>query len=105
MKTPESVFPHGDPHIMGNGRDVEPRDHAKILREIFSQGLKLARFGGGGEITRFICGYLVCDPQLSKAFLPGLPPRSKTLAEHFLSLNHFVPVPYIELVCSISSNV
>ena len=67
------VFPHGDPHIMGNGPDVELRDHAKILQEIFSQGLKLMRMGGGGEITRFICGYLVCDPQLSKVFLGGLP--------------------------------
>jgi len=71
------VFPHGDPHIMGNGRDVEPRDHAKILQEILSQGLKLARMGGGGEITRLICGYLVCDPQLCKAFLGGLPPIFK----------------------------
>ena len=71
------VFPHGDPHIMGNGRDVEPKDFAKILHEIFSQRLKLARMGGGGEITRFVCGYLVCDPRLSKAFLGGLPPIFK----------------------------
>jgi AraC-like DNA-binding protein len=71
------VFPHGDPHIMGNGRDVEPRDHGRILEEMLSQGLKLARMGGGGEITRFICGYLVCEPQLSKAFLGGLPPIFK----------------------------
>src|SRR5205814_1037181 len=48
------VFPHGDPHIMGNGRDVEPRDHGRMLEEVLSQGLKLARGGGGGEITRFI---------------------------------------------------
>src|SRR5512142_1459448 len=33
--------------------------------------------GGGGEVTRFICGYMVCDPQLSKAFLGGLPPMFK----------------------------
>ena len=71
------VFPHGDPHIMGNGCDVEPRDHGRILQEIFSQGLKVARMGGGGEITRLVCGYLVCDPQLSKAFLGGLPPIFK----------------------------
>ena len=23
------VFPHGDPHFMGNGRDIEPKDFAK----------------------------------------------------------------------------
>lgn len=71
------IFPHGDSHLMGNGRDVEPKDNAKFLQEIFSQGLKVARMGGGGEITRFICGYLVCDPQLSKSFLGGLPPMFK----------------------------
>jgi AraC-like DNA-binding protein len=71
------VFPHGDAHIMGNGHEVEPRDNARILQEILAQGLKLARMGGGGEITKFICGYLVCDPQLSKAFLGGLPPLFK----------------------------
>lgn len=71
------VFPHGDAHIMGNGRDVEPRDHGRMLEEILAQGLKLARMGGGGEITRIICGYLACDPQLSKAFRGGLPPIFK----------------------------
>ena len=71
------VFPHGDPHFMGNGRDVEPRDNGAILEEILAQGLKIARMGGGGELTRFICGYLVCDPHLSKAFLGGLPPVFK----------------------------
>jgi AraC-like DNA-binding protein len=71
------VFPHGDPHIMGNGRDVAPKDNAKLLQEIFSQGLKLARMGGGGEITKFVCGYLLCDPHLSKSFLGGLPPIFK----------------------------
>jgi AraC-like DNA-binding protein len=71
------VFPHGDSHFMGNGREVKPRDFGGILKEIMSQGLTLARMGGGGEITRFICGYLVCDPQLCKGFLGGLPPIFK----------------------------
>jgi AraC-like DNA-binding protein len=71
------VFPHGDPHIIGNGRDVEPRDHGRMLQEIMSQGLKLVQMGGGGEITRFICGYMSCDDRLSKAFLGGLPPMFK----------------------------
>ena len=71
------VFPHGDPHVLGNGRDVEPRDHGQLLQEILSQGLKLTRSGGGGEITRLICGYLICDDRLSKTFLGGLPPIFK----------------------------
>ena len=71
------VFPHGDAHIMGNGRDVPSRDYEKMLQEVLSQGLKPASMGGGGEITKFVCGYLACDPQLSKAFLGGLPPVFK----------------------------
>jgi len=71
------VFPHGDAHILGNGRDIEPRDHGRMLQDILAQGLKLARMGGGGEITRFVCGYLLCDAQLSRAFLGGLPPIFK----------------------------
>lgn len=68
------IFPHGDPHIMGNGRPVTPIDYAEELERIFSQGLKVARIGGGGEITRFVCGYMACDPHVSKVLLGGLPP-------------------------------
>lgn len=32
---------------------------------------------GGGEITRFVCGFLVCEPRLSEVFLAGLPPMLK----------------------------
>jgi AraC-like DNA-binding protein len=68
------IFPHGDPHIMGNGAPVAPVDNAQELERVFSQGLTLARMGGGGEITRFVCGYMACDPHISKVLLGGLPP-------------------------------
>jgi len=71
------IFPHGDPHIMGNGPSVRPVDGAKELQRILSQGLRLSRLGGGGELTKFICGYMTCDPQLSRTFLGGLPPIFK----------------------------
>ncbi|MGB8475697.1 MAG: AraC family transcriptional regulator [Candidatus Acidiferrum sp.] len=71
------IFPHGDPHFMGNGSAVKPVDMAVELERILSQGLKISRAGGGGEITRFICGYMTCEPQLSQVFLGGLPPVLK----------------------------
>ena len=71
------IFPHGDPHIMGNGPSVKPVDSAQVLQRVLSQGLKVSRLGGGGEITKFICGYMACDPQLSRTFLGGLPPIFK----------------------------
>jgi AraC-like DNA-binding protein len=71
------IFPHGDAHIMGNGSPVTPVDNEQELQRILSQGLKVCRFGGGGEMTKFICGYMTCDPQLSRVFLGGLPPILK----------------------------
>jgi AraC-like DNA-binding protein len=71
------VFPHGDPHVLANGSPVAPVDSAKELKRILSEDLKLYRHGGGGEVTRIICGYLACEPQLSKILLSGLPPILK----------------------------
>ena len=66
------VFPHGDPHFLGNG-SAEPVDSMKTFGRNLSEGLKLARFGGGGEVTRFVCGFMVCEPRLAQVFLAGLP--------------------------------
>ena len=71
------IFPHGDPHIIENGPPTKTVDIAQELARIVAQGLKLSRIGGGGEITRFICGFMACDPQLSQVFLSGLPPVFK----------------------------
>jgi AraC-like DNA-binding protein len=71
------VFPHGDAHLLGNGFPEKPVDSVKTFAKNFTQGLKLARFGGGGEVTRFVCGYLACEPRLSEVFLAGLPPILK----------------------------
>jgi AraC-like DNA-binding protein len=67
------IFPHGDPHILRNGSPVAPVDNAQELERVLSQGLKVSRLGGGGELTKFICGYMACEPQLSGVFLGGLP--------------------------------
>lgn len=73
------IFPHGNPHILGNGSPVkpEPMDYEQELQRMFAQGLKVRRLGGGGEMTKFICGYMTCDPQLSGVFLGALPPIMK----------------------------
>jgi AraC-like DNA-binding protein len=65
------VFPHGDAHTMASSIGAQPRqmDAQAILRE----RPKMLEFGGGGEATRFICGYLVCDPRLSQPLLAALP--------------------------------
>jgi len=71
------ILPHGDPHALRNGPFIKPTDHAEQVRQVFAQGLKVSRMGGGGEVTKFICGYMACDPQLSQVFLGGVPPIFK----------------------------
>lgn len=71
------IFPHGDSHFLGNGSPERPVDSFKTFAKNLTQGLKVARFGGGGEITKFVCGFLTCDPRLSERFLAGLPAMLK----------------------------
>jgi len=71
------MLPHGDPHIMENGPPTLTVDESDQLGEVLAQGLKLWRLGGGGEVTKFVCGYMACDPRLSQVFLSGLPPLFK----------------------------
>ncbi|HSQ24951.1 MAG TPA: AraC family transcriptional regulator, partial [Pyrinomonadaceae bacterium] len=71
------VFPHGDAHFLGNGWPEKPVDSFQTFAKNLTEGLPLARFGGGGELTRFVCGFMACEPRLSEVFLAGLPPMLK----------------------------
>ncbi len=71
------IVPHGDGHLLGNGPPVTPVDRSLVIKQVLSQGLKVTRMGGGGDVTKFICGYMSCEPQLGRVFLAGLPPILK----------------------------
>lgn len=71
------TFPHGHGHVLGSGRRVTPIDAGTALPGVLERGLELLHLGGGGAPSRFICGFLACDPRLSQAFLGGLPPLIK----------------------------
>ena len=71
------IFPHGDAHALGCGSPEKPVDALQTFAKNISQGLKVIRFGGGGEVARFVCGFLACEPRLSQVFLAGLPPILK----------------------------
>jgi AraC-like DNA-binding protein len=66
------IFPHGDAHILGNGPS-RPVDSLRVFAKNLSNGLKVARHGGGGELTKFVCGYMACDASLSEVVLAALP--------------------------------
>src|SRR5262249_32088977 len=71
------IFPHGNAHVFESGGSSTAVNVAIGLQKVFSQGLRLSRMGGGGEITRFVCGFMVCEPALCQVFLASLPPMFK----------------------------
>jgi AraC-like DNA-binding protein len=72
------VFPHGHEHRIKNGSPAHLVDNGPILGEVFSSNdLKLVKVGGGGPVTRFVCGYMACEKDLSSMLLGGLPPIFK----------------------------
>ena len=68
------VFPHGDPHRLSGGSGANQIESAAVLRKIATRDLSPMRAGGGGATTRFVCGYLTCDPLLCGPILESLPP-------------------------------
>jgi AraC-like DNA-binding protein len=67
------MIPHGDSHILENGKATKTLKDSEHLDEVLSQGLKLWRLGGGGEPTKLVCGFMAYDPRFGEAFLRGLP--------------------------------
>jgi len=68
------VFPHGEAHHISSGKDaIQPFPNYGITAKIKSRDLTPLRAGGGGRTSRFVCGYMSCEPLLSRPILNGLP--------------------------------
>ena len=68
------IFPHGDPHLISSGTDsADPQQMSAILHKVKTRDLSALRSGGGGATTRFVCGFMSCDPHVSRPILDGLP--------------------------------
>lgn len=67
------IIPLGDAHSVSNGRPTELIDSGKSLGRFLAGDLRTMRLGGGGEQTRFICGYFGCERHADRLFLAGLP--------------------------------
>lgn len=72
------VFPHGDAHVLTSEPAGGTKDETGVVqRKVESRDLTMLQAGGGGCRTRLVCGYMGCDPQLSRPVLSGLPPILK----------------------------
>lgn len=67
------VFPHGDSHHLSSGSGGSPIESAALLQKVMTRDLSPMHAGGGGTTTRFVCGYLTCDPLLCGPILQSLP--------------------------------
>lgn len=66
------IFPQGDAHRMTSTPGVTPASGAK-LDVVLSRRPRQLAYGGGGVVTRLVCGYLACDARLAHMLLAGLP--------------------------------
>ncbi|HET6545681.1 MAG TPA: AraC family transcriptional regulator [Rhodanobacteraceae bacterium] len=67
------VFPHDHRHLLGSDLRLTPVDANSVTPKAPPGELIQLRHGGGGEATRFVCGYLACNRRVSRALLSALP--------------------------------
>jgi len=72
------VVPRGGPHEMTSGKEARPPfPNYGINEKVRARDLSPLHAGGGGPTCRLVCGYMNCDPYLSRPILSGLPPVFK----------------------------
>jgi len=72
------VFPHAHQHHMTSEKGAAaPFPDYGISAKIKARDLRPLQAGGGGATSRFVCGYMTCDPYISRPILSGLPPVFK----------------------------
>ena len=70
------LFPQDDRHLMGSDLHVAPLEADNLSLEDAGPGQERfvrVRHGGGGEVTRFVCGYLACNRSVLRPMLEALP--------------------------------
>ncbi len=67
------VFPQGHAHRMTSEPGLPPAKGAR-LEAVLARRPRQINYGGGGPVTRLVCGYLACDTRLARMLFQGLPP-------------------------------
>lgn len=71
------VVTHGDPHDMCSAVGVAPKLSDAMKAKLRAHDFTTMQAGGGGDVARFVCGFMVCDPLLCSPILRSLPPAFK----------------------------
>jgi len=62
---------------MCSAEGVQETDMSPVLEKLQARDLRTMQAGGGGELSRFVCGFMACDPVLCQPLLHGLPSAFK----------------------------
>ncbi len=68
-----AVIPQGEAHRMNSEPGLPPID-GMPLEDLLTRRPAEWHFGGGGQATGMVCGYLACDARLARMLFAGLPP-------------------------------
>ena len=67
------LLPQDDTHVLGSDLQLAPFDSTALVSLPPAGEMIQLRHGGGGEATRFVCGYLLCDRRMSRPLFDSLP--------------------------------
>jgi AraC-like DNA-binding protein len=67
------LLPHGDAHVMASARDVTALPAWELYSTPPPGEVVGLRCGGGGDVTRLVCGFLACEKGLCNPLLESLP--------------------------------
>lgn len=68
------LFPHGDAHVMASAPDVKAVPAWEVYSPPPPGEVVGLRCGGGGVVTRLVCGFLACEKGPCNPLLDALPP-------------------------------
>ena len=71
------VLPHGSAHRMSSAEGVREDTTPAMIAKLQARDLTPLKTGGGGPVTRFVCGYMAFDPLLCRPILHSLPSAFK----------------------------
>ncbi len=67
------IVPHGEAHIVFNGTPTVLTSAADAIGSFWTGEVQTPQMGGGGAVTKIVCGFFGCERHAAKLFLAGLP--------------------------------